>query len=120
MLAKLILKNDGINIRSYLLEKAATTIGRNSDNDIHIDDYAISGIHTVIVSEKNPYLDDTQDFYAQDMESTNGTFVNDGRVNRYLLKHGDVVKVGSHEFTFDSGQNPTLERTAIYLPDDGE
>ena len=114
-MAKLILKHDGINIRSYLLEKAATTIGRNTDNDIHLDDYAISGLHTVIVAEKNPYLDD-----AQDMESTNGTFVNNDRVTRHLLKQGDIVKVGSHEFTFDTGQNPTLERTAIYLPDGEE
>ena len=119
-MAKLILKHDGINIRSYLLEKAATTIGRNTDNDIHLDDYAISGLHTVIVAEKNPYLDDTQDFYVQDMESTNGTFVNNDRVTRHLLKQGDIVKVGSHEFTFDTGQNPILERTAIYLPDGEE
>ncbi len=119
-MAKLILKLDGINIRSYILDKAATTIGRNADNDVHFDDYAISGLHTVIVSEKNPYLDDTQDFYAQDMESTNGTFVNNERVERYLLKHGDIVKLGSHELTFDSGQNPALERTAIYLPDEDE
>jgi len=117
-LAKLILKHDGINLRTYLLEKAATTIGRNTDNEIHMDDYAISGLHTVIVAEKNAYLDDAQDFYVQDMDSTNGTFVNNNRVERHLLKHGDIVKVGTHEFTFDSGQNPALERTAIYIPDD--
>lgn len=119
-MAKLILKHDGINIRTYPLEKAATTIGRNSDNDVHIDDYAISGLHTVIIAEKNPYLDDTQDFYLQDMESTNGSFVNEERVDRQLLKHGDIIKIGSHEFTFDSGQNTTLERTAIYIPDDDQ
>ena len=119
-MAKLILKHDGINIRSYLLEKAATTIGRNADNDVHFDDYSVSGLHTVIVSEKNAYLDDSWDFYVQDMESTNGSFVNNERVERQLLKHGDIVKVGNHELTFDSGQNPTLERTAIYLPDEDE
>jgi len=119
-LAKLILKNDGINIRSYLLEKAATTIGRNNDSDVHLDDYSISGLHTVIVAEKNPYLDDAQDFFVQDMESTNGSFVNGERVERHLLKHGDIVKVGNHELTFDLGQNPTLERTAIYLPDEDD
>ncbi len=119
-MAKLILKHDGINLRSFLLEKAATTIGRNDDNDIHLDDYAVSGLHAVIIAEDNPYLDDVQDFFVQDMESTNGTFVNDDRIERYLLKQGDIIKIGSHEFTFDSGQNPTLERTAIYLPDEGE
>lgn len=117
-MAKLILKHEGINLRSYLLEKAATTIGRNTDNDIHIDDYAISGLHTVIVAEKNAYLDDANDFFAQDMESTNGTFVNDNRVDRHLLKDGDIITLGKHEFTFDTGQNPTLERTAIYIPDE--
>lgn len=105
-------------MHTFLLEKAATTIGRNDDNDICIDDYAISGLHTVIVSEKNAYLDDTQDFFAQDMESTNGTFVNNDRIVRQLLKHGDIVKVGSRELTFDSGQNPVLEQTAIYIPDE--
>ncbi len=119
-MAKLILKHDGINLRSYLLEKAATTIGRNDDNDIYLDDYAVSALHAVIVAENNPYLDDAQDFFVQDMESTNGSFVNDERVERHLLKQGDIIKVGSHEFTFDSGQNPRHERTAIYLPDEDE
>jgi len=118
--AKLILKHDGINLRSYPLEKAATTIGRNDDNDIFLDDYAVSGLHAVIVAENNAYLDDVKDFFVQDMESTNGSFINDERIERHLLKQGDIVKIGSHEFTFDTGQNPTLERTAIYLPDEGE
>lgn len=117
-MARLILKHEGINLNSYTLDKPEITLGRNSDNDIHVDDFAISGVHAVITQEDNPYLDAHSDFYLQDQNSTNGTFVNEVRIDRYLLKHGDVITVGNHEFTFDSGHHPEHERTAIYLPDD--
>ncbi len=117
-MAKLILKRDGINLSNYTLDDSVTGIGRNPDNQITIDDYAVSGMHAEVQTRKNPYLDNDNDYFLVDLGSTNGSFVNDERVEEYLLKHGDIVRIGSHEFTFDSGVAPEHLRTAIYLPED--
>ena len=117
-MAKLILKRDGINLTSYPLDDDVTGIGRDADNQVHIDDFAVSGMHAEVQIRTNPYLDNSTDYYLVDLGSTNGTFVNEEKIDEYLLKQGDVIRVGSHEFTFDSGEATGHERTAIYLPDD--
>ena len=116
-MAKLILKRDGINLSSYPLDQDVTGIGRDPDNQVHIDDFAVSGMHAEVQIRNNPYLD-SKDYVLVDLGSTNGTFVNNEQVDDYILKQGDVVRIGNHEFTFDSGEASAHERTAIYLPED--
>lgn len=116
-MAKLILMHEGINLRVYPLEKKITTLGRRSDNDIHIDDAAISGKHAQFIRQPSEYLAGHHDVYIEDLKSTNGTYLNDGAVRKQLLKQGDVVKVGKHTFVYDSGDAVEHERTAIYVPD---
>ena len=117
-MAKLILKHDGINIKSYELDKPVTIIGRNSDCEVHIDDFAVSGEHAEIQSKSNPYLEQANEYTLIDLGSTNGTQVNEENVESYLLKHGDIIVIGKHEFTFDSGMPAEHQRTAIYLSED--
>lgn len=117
-MAKLILKHDGINIKSYELDKPVTIIGRSPDCEVHIDDFAISSQHAEIQSKSNPYLEQSTDYTLIDLGSTNGTQVNGEKVENYLLKHGDIIVIGKHEFTFDSGIATEHQRTAIYLSDE--
>lgn len=116
-MAKLVLKREGIPLVNYPIEKNIMTIGRNSDNDIQLDDASVSSYHARICLRNNAYLDGYKDVYLEDLDSTNGTRVNDSKVSQQLLKHDDVIQVGTHSFTFDSDQVPDLETTAIYLPD---
>jgi hypothetical protein len=71
------------------------TIGRRPDNTIVIDSPAASSHHACVTLEG-------QDFILEDLGSTNGTFVNDARVSRQTLRHGDVVRIGDHTLEFDA------------------
>jgi pSer/pThr/pTyr-binding forkhead associated (FHA) protein len=117
-MAKLLLKHQGVTLSSYKLDQAETSIGRNPDNTIQLDDAAVSGNHARIDRQPNEYLENHYDFFIEDLGSTNGTKVNRKRVTRQMLKHDDELQIGAHHFVFDSGQVPDLETTAIYLPDE--
>jgi pSer/pThr/pTyr-binding forkhead associated (FHA) protein len=70
-----------------------TTIGRTPDNDIHLNEDFISRHHAVLLASGiNTVL--------EDLNSTNGTYVNSERVNRRTLKEGDLVTFGKTEFRF--------------------
>ena len=72
----------------------SATIGRLPDNMIVIDGAAVSGHHACVFTAGDEYI-------VEDLQSTNGTFVNAVRVSRKALQHGDVVKIGDHELVFD-------------------
>jgi pSer/pThr/pTyr-binding forkhead associated (FHA) protein len=74
---------------------SVVTIGRLPDNTIVIDNPAVSGHHACASL-------DGEHFIIEDLESTNGTFVNDRRVTRHTLQNGDVVQVGNHTLVFDA------------------
>ena len=71
------------------------TIGRLPDNTIVIDNAAVSGHHACATLEGDRFI-------LEDLDSTNGTFVNDRRATRHTLRDGDVVKIGSHSLEFDA------------------
>ena len=71
------------------------TIGRLPDNMVIIDNPAVSSHHACVYS-------DGDQFIVEDLQSTNGTFVNEKRVTRHTLRDGDVVLVGKHQIVFDA------------------
>ncbi len=116
-MAKLLLKYEGVTLSSYKLEGERVSIGRLAGNDIQLDDPAISGQHACIIMEPSAYLESIRDIYIEDLGSTNGTRVNEEKIERVRLKHGDIVQIGKHMFLFDSEQVEDMEQTAIYIPD---
>ena len=89
-MAKLYLKFEQAVLKEYEMKDGASmTIGRLPDNNVHIDNLAVSGHHARIVWEGDHFI-------LEDNNSLNGTFVNNRRVNRAALKHGDVVLIGKH------------------------
>jgi chromosome segregation ATPase len=70
-----------------------TTIGRTPDNDIRIDAEFISRHHAVVLLYGTKTV-------VEDLNSTNGTFVNAERINRRTLKEGDIVTLGKSEFRY--------------------
>jgi pSer/pThr/pTyr-binding forkhead associated (FHA) protein len=82
-----------------LNEGDALTIGRKEDNDVVIENLAVSGSHTKIDSVGDGFL-------VTDLRSKNGTFVNENLVNSHYLKGGDVITIGKHtlEFSYSEGE----------------
>lgn len=92
-MAKLVYSLGGDVIGEFLLEKERTTIGRRAYNDIHLDNLAISGEHAVVIASGNQY-------YVDDLESTNGTLVNGKPIKRHKLQDGDVIGLGKYQLRF--------------------
>jgi pSer/pThr/pTyr-binding forkhead associated (FHA) protein len=87
------------------------TIGRLPDNDVVIDNPAVSSHHACVFR-------DGDDWVIEDLDSKNGTFVNGKRVARQVLQHGDVLLVGKHTLMFDqhAAGAPAAEHTGPSLP----
>ena len=115
-MAKLILSMDGLTLKEIPLTKERTTIGRKPHNDIQIDNLAISGEHAVVVTILN-------DCFLEDMNSTNGTFVNGQSVKKHFLQNNDVIELGKYRLKFvaEVTQAPTasadFEKTMVLRPD---
>ena len=95
-MAKVILKFDATVKKEIPLVKATLSIGRTPDNDVVIDNPAVSGHHARI-------LVDGDHFQVEDMNSLNGTFVNSQRIRKSPLKDGDEILVGKHTLVFQGG-----------------
>ncbi len=106
---KIILKFKNNPIQNYdIATGQSITIGRLEDNDIVIENLAVSGHHAKIDSVGDGYL-------LTDLQSKNGCFVNEKMVASHWLRHGDVVSIGKHllEFNFKEGeQQPTAPQTS--------
>ncbi|WP_374490628.1 FHA domain-containing protein [Zoogloea sp.] len=92
---RLILSMDGLVLKEVVLDKQRVTIGRKPHNDIQIDNLAISGDHAVIVT----ILDDA---FLEDLNSTNGTYVNGQPVKKHVLQNGDLIELGKYRVKYFS------------------
>ena len=92
-MARLVLSLDGQVLAEYNMSKERYTIGRLPDNDIRIDNPAVSGHHALIINILN-------DSFLEDLNSTNGTYVNGKIVKKHAMQHGDVITVGHHSLRF--------------------
>lgn len=90
---RLVLKFDGQDVQEFILEKGSITIGRTVKNDIVIDNLAVSSLHASIHNTDNGVV-------LEDMNSTNGTFVNDEKIHHHNLQDGDVITIGKHQIVF--------------------
>jgi len=75
------------------MTKERYTVGRLPDNDIRIDNPAVSGHHSLVINILN-------DSFLEDLSSTNGTYVNGKLIKKHALQHGDVITVGHHQLRF--------------------
>jgi pSer/pThr/pTyr-binding forkhead associated (FHA) protein len=113
-MARLILSLDGQVMAEYNMNKERYTIGRLPDNDIRIDNPAVSGHHSLIINILN-------DSFLEDLNSTNGTYVNGKLIKKHALQDGDVVTVGHHQLRFIDAQGANaepdeFEKTMIITP----
>jgi len=112
-MAKLVLSLNGVVQGEYELSNERLTIGRKPDNDIQIDNLAVSGKHALIIT----ILDDS---FLEDLGSTNGTYVNGKLIKKHALKDGDVIAIGKHEMKYvnehATADDDEFEKTMIIRP----
>ncbi len=112
-MAKLVLSMNGVVQGEYELNQERLTIGRKPDNDIQIDNLAVSGKHALVIT----ILDDS---FLEDLGSTNGTYVNGKLVKKHALKDGDVIAIGKHELKYmnelATDDDDEFEKTMIIKP----
>jgi pSer/pThr/pTyr-binding forkhead associated (FHA) protein len=96
-MARLILSLDGQTLAEYNMTKERYTVGRLPDNDIRIDNAAVSGHHSLLINILN-------DSFLEDLNSTNGTYVNGKLIKKHALQHGDVITVGHHQLRYVDDQ----------------
>jgi pSer/pThr/pTyr-binding forkhead associated (FHA) protein len=77
----------------FLLDETLTRLGRHPDSEISLDDITVSRRHASI--ERTP-----EGYVVTDAGSLNGTYVNQERVERLLLHHGDELQIGKFRLVF--------------------
>ena len=101
---KILMKLKEKELKSLETDKAEITIGRNENNDVHIDNLGVSKKHARIVKQNGAYT-------IEDLDSTNGTLLNNERIAAARLSDSDVVTVGKHTLyiSLQDGRNTTRQ-----------
>jgi FHA domain len=107
---KMIVSIDGVVIKEVQLTKDRTTLGRRPYNDIVIDNLAVSGEHAVLQMTGS-------EVHLEDLNSTNGSYVNGKAIKNHLLQNGDVIEVGKYKIKFvNESADQSFEKTQMVRP----
>ena len=97
-MAKLVVLSEGLTGRTYELKVDKTTIGRTDDNSFSIPEPSVSSHHCEILLKGN-------DVVVRDLDSTNGTYINDERVTEAALRAGQILRLGQVEIRLETGNS---------------
>lgn len=100
-MSRLVLKFESASLKEVPLGTRPVTIGRAPDNDIQIDNLSVSNYHARVYVEAGSLV-------VEDLNSLNGSFLNDIRVERAMLKDGDAILIGKHEILVDQAHDAAL------------
>ncbi len=104
---KMIVSIDEVVIKEVQLTKERTTLGRRPYNDIVIDNLAVSGEHAVLHMNATEVL-------LEDLNSTNGTYVNGKAIKKQALQNGDGIEVGKYKIKFVADNaGDTFDKTMV-------
>ena len=108
-MGKLVVSLDGVVIKEVQITKDKTTLGRRPYNDIVIDNLAVSGEHAVLQMVG-------AEVFIEDLNSTNGTYINGKAVKKQLLSHNDTVEIGKYKIKYLVDEANDYEKTMIVRP----
>ncbi len=111
-MGKLVVSLDGVVIKEVQITKDKTTLGRRPYNDIVIDNLAVSGEHAVLQMVGG-------DVFIEDLNSTNGTYINGKAIKKQLLTHNDTVEIGKYKIKYLVDESGEYEKTMIMRPGAG-
>lgn len=92
-MSKLSVTLEGATVQEVSINKSKFTIGRRPTNDVVLNHLGISGTHAVIEAKAN-------DYFLEDLGSTNGTKVNGQRIKRHFLQNGDMISIAKYKLKF--------------------
>jgi general secretion pathway protein A len=104
VVGRILLASEGKTVVERELRPGRLVIGRTPDNDLQIDSKFISRHHCQIVTQADSCL-------IEDLNSTNGIYVQSKRVRRHNLNDGDVVQVGQHEIMYIDERTPRVRHS---------
>src|SRR5262249_17250671 len=105
-MSRLVLQFEGSVLKEVPLGSRPVTMGRAPDNDVAIDNLAVSNYHARVYVEAGSLV-------VEDLNSLNGTFLNDMRVERAMLKDGDSILIGKHHIVVDQEHDAALPPDAL-------
>lgn len=108
-MGKLVVSLDGVVIKEVQITKDKTTLGRRPYNDIVIDNLAVSGEHALLQMVG-------ADVFIEDLNSTNGTYINGRAIKKQLLAHNDTIEVGKYKIKYLVDDGTDYEKTLIMRP----
>lgn len=107
---KMIVSIDGVVIKEVQLTKERTTLGRRPYNDVVIDNLAVSGEHAALQMNGSEVV-------LEDLNSTNGTYVNGKAVKKQSLQNGDTIEVGKYKIKYvNEVEAPGFDKTMLFRP----
>ncbi len=102
----LLVKAPQAGTRECEITRTLFTIGRKQDNDLCLEDIAVSAHHARIVKVQEV-------LFLEDLGSTNGTFVNEQKIDRRQLQEADSIRIGTHRLIFREKQAPAAESAPV-------
>jgi hypothetical protein len=108
-MGKLVVSLDNVVIKEFQITKDRTTLGRRPYNDIVIDNLAVSGEHAVLLAVGD-------DVFIEDLNSTNGTYINGKAIKKQLLVHNDTVEIGKYRIKYLTEESADYEKTMVLRP----
>jgi pSer/pThr/pTyr-binding forkhead associated (FHA) protein len=105
---KLILSFEGTVLKSVAVGTDRITIGRKPENDIQVDNLAVSGFHAAVERVG-------EDVILEDLHSTNGTIVNGQLIQKHVLKNFDIVELGKHKLKYvvEAASSGNMDKTMV-------
>jgi len=95
------------------------TIGRNHSNNLQLDEGGVSGKHAVITLVADSCIPEMFNITIRDLNSTNGTYVNNNSVKEQKIEHGDQIRFGTYEYrVFDDQSNYDGTQTEYYISEE--
>lgn len=113
ILAQLV---DDVVVHTFDMTSGEVTLGRHPDNTIVIDDTAVSSRHAKISQQANEFFPEYKEFFLEDIGSTNGTYLNDIRLQeKKRLHHNDIIRLAWNRFKFVDEKESDMEKTVQML-----
>jgi pSer/pThr/pTyr-binding forkhead associated (FHA) protein len=109
-MAMIIQTVDGVVANKFEIKQATLKLGRTADNQVQIDDLAVSNEHAQITRATG---DNGEMYYFfEDLGSTNGSFINEKKIKKQQLHHNDSLRIGWNTFKFIDENEVNLEKTS--------
>ena len=110
-MATLVQEKKGVSGIKLRIDQQVFRIGRGDENELSIDDELVSKLHAIIEAVADPEQAGEVQYYIQDQQSTNHTYVNGEQISLYKLSNNDLIEIGVNHFRFVDDAHDDLDET---------